>query len=548
MALSPSSRVPASPATRGRARRCGVARPPRPTPFARPALSALGAAVLLCLTAVPAAASVAGAAAPAPAAAPASPASEGVDAVVEEYRRATGLPGAAVVLTRGSEVVHARGYGTTPGGRPVTERTPMAVASLSKSVTALAVLQLVEDGELGLDDPVREHLPEFAMADPRAERITVRHLLDQTSGMSDTRFASYSRGRSTLTLRGSVADLRGARLAAEPGTRWEYHNPNSQVAARLVEVVGGRPFADHLEERVFSPLGMDDSTTLDTDLDLPASAHGHVSLLGLPVPADEPPAFGNGSGGVVSTAADLGAWLVAHTEGGRGPGGDRVLSEEGVRALHTPSASSGSYALGWSLGETASGAPVVEHGGDLLTATAHQALLPDSGHGVAVMANTGASAGGAHDLAEALVQLVETGSAPPPPSRWAAAAVDAVLLCLGAAAVPLGWRGVRRAGGWARAVGPWWAAAGRLLPYAVPPLSLVFLHEVVGWLYRGRDVAWFQVPYLFTSFWAALALVSLACVAVVSARGVRLVAARRRTRRGPSAGTAPAAQAGPPVR
>ncbi|RKS06407.1 CubicO group peptidase (beta-lactamase class C family) [Nocardiopsis sp. Huas11] len=468
---------------------------------------------------------------PASAATASTPAPAVVDAVVEEYREATGLPGAAVVLTHGSEVVHARGYGTTPAGDPVTEHTPMAVASLSKSITALAVLQLAEDGELDLDDAVREHLPEFTMADSRADRITVRQLLDQTSGMSDTEFASYSRGRSTLTLRQAVADLRSARLAAEPGTRWEYHNPNAQVAARLVEVVGGRSFADHLRARVFSPLGMDDSTTIDTDLDLPPSAHGHVRVLGHAFPADEPPGFGNGSGGVISTAADLGAWLVAHDNGGRGPDGTRVLSEEGVRALHTPSEVSGSYALGWSLGETASGAPVVEHGGDLLTATAHQALLPDSGHGVAVLANTG-SAGGAYSLAAALVELIDSGSAPSPPTGTAPLAVDAVLLALGAAAVPLAWRGVRRARGWAlaRAGRPWWDVSARLLPYAVPSLLMAGLHEVVGWLFRGRDVAWFQVPYLFTSFWIALLAVALACVAVGAARLVHLVAGRRRSR------------------
>ncbi|MFD3688276.1 serine hydrolase domain-containing protein [Nocardiopsis sp. NPDC058631] len=483
--------------------------------FAHPALSVLGAAVLLLLSAAPASGST-----------PHAPAPGAVDAVVEEYRRATGLPGAAVVLTRGAEVVHARGYGTTPGGEPVTEHTPMAVASLSKSVTALAVLQLVEEGRLGLDDPVREHLPEFTMADPRADRITVRQLLDQTSGMSDTEFASYSRGRSTLTLREAVEDLRGARLTAEPGTHWEYHNPNAQVAARLVEVVSGRSFADHLEAEVFSPLGMDDSTTIDTDLDLPAGGRGHVFVLGRSFPADEPPGFGNGSGGVVSTAADMGAWLVAHNNGGLGPDGVRVLSEDGVRALHTPSAISGSYALGWSLGETASGAPLVEHGGDLLTATAHQALLPDSGYGVAVMANTG-SWGGAHALAAALVELVDTGSAPAPPTGTAALAVDALLLSAGAAAVPLAWRGARRARGWALAREGRWAVAVRMLPYAGPPLLLAVLHEVVGWLYRGRDVAWFQVPYLFTSFWVALAVVALACVVVTSARCAHLVAVRR---------------------
>ncbi|CAL9493202.1 Protein flp [Nocardiopsis dassonvillei] len=509
---------------------------PRPARHGGPAgplravSSALGACALLLLSAAPAAADPPDAPPPAAGTDPAAPAPEAVDALVEAYREATGLPGAAVVLTRGTDVVHVGGYGTTPDGTPVTGRTPMALASVSKSFTALAVLRLAEAGELDLDDPVREHLPEFTMADPRAERITVRQLLDQTSGMSDTEFASYSRGRETLTLRGSVADLRDVRLAAEPGTRWEYHNPNYQVAARLVEVVGGRPFADHLREEVFAPLGMDATTTIDTDLDLPADARGHIVVLGLALPADEPPGFGNGSGGVVGSAEDMGAWLIAHSTGGRGPGGAEtgLLSPGGFEELHTPSEASGSYALGWSLGETASGAPVVEHSGQIMTATSHQALLPDSGYGIAVMANSGTSGAGASGLADALIELVDSGAAPERPGdegAWAAW-TDAALLSPAVAAVPLGVRGVRRAGGWAlaRSGRPRWATAVRLLPYALPPTLFVSLHEVLGWLFQGRDMAWFQPPYLFPAFWAALAVCSLGCCAVLAARVGHLAA------------------------
>ena len=527
------------PATARPARPVAPARRSGPARALRGVSALLGACALLLLSAAPsAAAAVASAPPPTAGAGPATPSPEAVDALVEDYREATGLPGAAVVLTHGTDIVHVGGYGTTPDGAPVTGGTPMAMASVSKSFTALAVLQLAEAGELDLDDPVREHLPEFTMADPRAERITVRQLLDQTSGMSDAEFASYSRGRETLTLRESVADLRGARLAAEPGTRWEYHNPNYQVAARLVEVVGGRPFADHLGEEVFAPLGMDATTTIDTDLDLPADARGHVVVLGLALPADEPPGFGNGSGGVVSTAEDMGAWLTAHTAGGRGPDGEEtgLLSPEGFEELYTPSEASGSYALGWSLGRTASGARIVEHSGQIMTATSHQALLPESGHGIAVMANTGTSGAGASALAAALVELVDSGAAPERPGAEGAWAVwtDAVLLALAAATVPLGVRGVRRAGGWAlaRSGRARWATAARLLPYALPPVSAVTLHEVLGWLYQGRDMAWFQPPYLFPAFWAALVVCSLGCCAVLAARLARLAALTRPGRPG----------------
>ncbi|MCO1656525.1 serine hydrolase domain-containing protein [Pseudonocardia humida] len=430
-----------------------------------------------------------------PTAAPTAPVDGvAVAALVERYLDETGLPGVAVAVTRGRHVVHAGGHGRTATGEPVTERTAMPIASLSKSVTALAVLQLVEDGAVALDDPVREHLPEFAPDDPRADAVTVRQLLDQTSGLSDRAFPSASREQPG-TLRESVAQLRTAGLVAEPGTHWEYHNPNYQVAARLVEVVSGRPFATHLREQIFAPLGMRDSRGIDTDRDLPPGPTGHVRVLGAAVPVREPAAFGAGSGGVLSSARDMAAWLIAQTDG-TGPDGRSVATPATVATLHTPSSpASRSYALGWSVGTTAAGAPVVEHGGDLFTCTAHQALLPASGYGIAVLANTGPVDGDAGALAEQLVALVE-GTAPPPAGS-SRAVVDAALLALAAGTAWLAVRGVRRADRWAARRRSVATALLRTLPLLAPTALLLGVHRVFGVLYRGRDLAWVQVLYLY---------------------------------------------------
>ncbi|MFD7660483.1 serine hydrolase domain-containing protein [Actinosynnema sp. NPDC059797] len=440
-----------------------------------------------------------------------------VTAVVEQHRERTGLPGVAVAITLGDTAVHTAGYGHTPGGEPISARTPMAVASVSKSFTALAVARLAEGGRLRLDDPVRTHLPEFRMADPRAADITVRRLLDQTSGLSDTTHRSFT-GPEVRTLREAVAAMRDSTLAADPGTRWEYHNPNYQVAARLVEVVVGLPFGEHLRRTVFEPLGMRDSRTADTERDLPPSARGHVRVLGVPIAVPEPPAFGNGSGGVLSTAHDLAAWLIAQNNGGRGPTGASIASPETIAATHTPSAVSGSYALGWSVGVTDSGAPLVDHGGDLFTSTAYQALLPASGHGIAVTANS--ASGEAQEIGARLIALVEGRQSPP--SGDPAPIVDAVLLGLAACGAGLAVRGVVRARRWA-ARRPRWTAA-RLSPLLLPALLAVTVHRVVGFLYRGRDVAWLQVAYLFPAFVVALLVTAAGCAAVLTAR---LVALRR---------------------
>ncbi|WP_262391226.1 serine hydrolase [Nocardiopsis sp. CNR-923] len=248
-----------------------------------------------------------------------------MDTYVHGYLASAPLPGAAVAVTRGTEVVRTAGYGTDSRGEPMTADTPMGVASVSKSFTALAVMQLVEDGEVALDDPVVEHLPEFTTADPRSDDITVRQLLTHTSGMADSTFDEKAAPVSA-DLAGAVARSADAGLAAAPGAEEHYHNPNYQVAARLVEVVSGRPFAEFLDERTFTPLGMDGTVTVDSAERVFAAgvARGHIVALGRAVPIVEPESYLNGSSGMVTTAADMARWLIAQNNGGAGANGARA--------------------------------------------------------------------------------------------------------------------------------------------------------------------------------------------------------------------------------
>jgi len=445
-----------------------------------------------------------------------------IDAAVRAYREATRIPGVAVAVTRGRDVVHTAGYGRTAEGDAVTDSTVMAIASLSKSFTALAVMQLVEDGKVRLDATARTYLPEFTMADERAGRITVRQLLDHSSGMSDRTFRS-SAGPAPRTLREAVAAMRRGRLATDPGTAYEYHNPNYQVAARLVEVVGGQPFGEYLRDRVFRPLGMTGSISASTADDLPPGARGHRMIAGLPVALPEPPAFGAGSGGVLSTARDMAAWLIAQ-------GGSDILSPGGLARMRRATGP-GSYGLGWDIGRTESGAPLADHTGGLVTVTAYQALLPASGHGLVVLANAGSQYGDAPALGARLIALIEGRSVPPTGSAVPLIAVDAALLLATIGGLLLPVRGVRRARHWARRRGTGPAAAARLLPYLAPVVLVVTLHRVIGALYRGRDISWRQAAYLYPSFTLLLAVVAAGCVAVLAARVLRLVRAIRAGRR-----------------
>jgi CubicO group peptidase (beta-lactamase class C family) len=364
-----------------------------------------------------------------------------VDRLVSDGLEASSIPGAAIAITRGTQVLRVRGYGHDANDAPITENSRFRIASLSKSFTSLAVLQLVDAGRLSLDDPVVAHLPEFRLADPRGAEITVRQLLDQTSGLADREVPDLSRPQ-PRTLAEATTSLSSAHLVATPGTRFNYHNPNYQVAARLVEVVSGQPFDTYLREHVFRPAGMAASLTTYTD-DEPVSdlANGHVIAYGQPIPVAAPATFGAGVGDVVSTAADMARWLVVQANGGRTADGTRLVSERSMTEMHTPSAPSG-YALGWDTDGPAAAPTRLEHSGSLLTFSAYQAVLPQSGYGIALLSNSGSPfLRDQTAIFRDVLRLVEGTDRTPARSRVSTASLDALMGCLTVLVLALGAHG-----------------------------------------------------------------------------------------------------------
>ncbi|MEU5260502.1 serine hydrolase domain-containing protein [Amycolatopsis sp. NPDC021455] len=419
-----------------------------------------------------------------------------LDGYVRSHLDHTGLPGAAVAVTHNGDIVRVAGYGHDATGAPITASTRLPIASLSKSMTAFAVLRL----GIGLDEPVTRYLPEFRLADPRGARITVRMLLDQTSGMADSTFPDLKLAQ-PHSLAEAVARLRDAPLADEPGARFHYHNPNYEVAARIVEVVAGRPFAEYLRTQVFGPLGMTGSTSVDAP---PAGTEGYVRAFGIEVPVSEPDGFTGGSHGVLSTAADMAKWLSAQRDGGG------VVSPASAALAHTP-APGRDYALGWRVqdGKTS-------HTGDWFSHTAAQVLLP-GGYGIAVLANTGMALDNeAELLAQGLASLLEGGS--PEPAPPAGVLADRVLAALALVAVGLAAIGVRRA-----RKRRWW----RIVPPLLPLVPLVFLPQLLGWVFAGRQGTYTQVLYVWPGLVVALGVVALAGLTVAAARTRVLVSGTR---------------------
>lgn len=409
-----------------------------------------------------------------------------IEKYVTDYMDRSGYPGVSIAITHGEEVLLTAGYGHDSTGADMTADTPMPVASVSKSFTALAVMQLVESGKVALDEPVQLYLPDFEVDDPGNSKITVRELLNHTSGISDETLREKSLPQPD-SLEAAEQRARDATLAEAPGTRRHYTNTNYHLAARLVEVVSQQPFGDYLREKVLDPLAMNDSTSIDTTPDdLPEGVReGHTYLYGKSVAATEPERFVSGSDGVITTADDMAKWLIMQNNEGIATDGER-LATPAIIDLMRSTPNDQPYGLGWDRDQKGRWG----HSGVWFTYTAYQMLLP-SGHGIAIMSNSGLGLGNESPylLADGLAAILEGKE----PQQIAATRlyIDLVLAALTLISIGIGVYTVGRAGTWAATAvrRPWWMIALRLAAWFVPLLLLIALPRLLGsWIGGGRDL------------------------------------------------------------
>jgi CubicO group peptidase (beta-lactamase class C family) len=264
---------------------------------------------------------------------------EALEAYLEAQMRRLRIPGASLVVIEGDRIVHSRGFGKArPGGEVPSPRTPFALGSTTKSVTALAVMQLAEVGKLELDAPVQRYLPWFRVADPQASaRITVRHLLNQTSGMSMVAgtacLADPDDGPGAAERQ--ARRLSSLSLSRPVGARFQYCNLNYNLLGLIIEATSGRSYSEYVQQHVFEPLGMHRTYTSREPAKRAGLAVGHRYWFGVPIAAPDMsfPSSGLAAGGLVSTSEDMAHYLIAHLNGGRYED-TRVLSGAGVDELH----------------------------------------------------------------------------------------------------------------------------------------------------------------------------------------------------------------------
>jgi serine-type D-Ala-D-Ala carboxypeptidase/endopeptidase len=285
--------------------------------------------------------------------------------LVEKTLADNGIPSMSIALVRGDSIVWkaAFGYANMRTRTPATTETLYSTGSSFKSVTATAVMQLVEQGKIKLDDPINQYLGESKVQDQGEKPVTFTHILSHWSGLTAGAETQPIWGRKLpKTLEALTSALSSTRA---PETKWEYNNFAYGTAGLLVQKVSGIEYEQYIVDKVLKPLGVTTphpvypSPEMVERMALPYGAGGS---LGKPAPVAQVHFDVYPAGDIYLTAEDMARYLVAQLNGGVFHG-NRILSEESVREMHTPRFG-GDYGFGfWMVKDSATGHTLIHHGG-----------------------------------------------------------------------------------------------------------------------------------------------------------------------------------------
>jgi CubicO group peptidase (beta-lactamase class C family) len=299
------------------------------------------------------------------------------------------LAGAVTLVANKDKVLtlEAVGFADIASKKPMAADAMFWIASQSKPITAAALMMLVDEGKVKLDDPVVKYLPEFkdqwlaveqdkdhVLLKKPKKKMTIRHILSHTSGMP---FMSELEKPTLdlLPLRVSVKSYAMTPLLAEPGTKFQYSNAGINTAGRIIEVVSGMPYETFLDKRLFEPLGMKDTTFWPNEKQvarlaksyrpkMPKSGLEETTIGQLKYPLTDRKRQPMPGGGLFSTAGDVGRFCQMVLNGGEYKG-KRLLKESSVKEMtskQTGDVLKENYGLGWATGGHSFG-----HGGAMAT-------------------------------------------------------------------------------------------------------------------------------------------------------------------------------------
>ncbi len=270
-------------------------------------------------------------------------------------------PGAAVLIARGDEVLYggARGMASVELGVPLTAQHVFRIGSVTKQFAAATLLKLIDEGKLELDDPLSKFLPEY----PNGAEITVRQLLDHTSGVkSYTGIPGVMQGpiRQDLSTAELIDTFKDHPVDFAPGEAWAYNNSGYVLLGAVIEAVSGKSWSQQLQDSLLTPAGVSQTRYGADDLLVPGMTNGYTVRDGKVAPATflsmtQPHA----AGALVSTVADLHRW-------NRALHGGNLLSESSYTTMITPAGKASDQSYGFGIASTTlRGHQQLQHGGGI---------------------------------------------------------------------------------------------------------------------------------------------------------------------------------------
>jgi CubicO group peptidase (beta-lactamase class C family) len=302
-----------------------------------------------------------------------------------------GIPGLTVSVVRDGSVVYTGAFGVRKLGdrSKLTPRHVFHFASVSKTFAATAIMQLVEDGKVNLDDRITKTLPYFRLADARSTEITIRQILNHTSGMPDVvdyqwDHPQFDEGAAERYVRSMASE----RLLWEPGSAWRYSNMAFDALADVIAKASGRSFEAYVRSKILEPLGMVDSSFIYPEIATALRTTGHVGKVArvsnvYPYNRRHAP-----SSTLNSNVIDMTSWMLANLNRGELNGRQilRATSYDLLWAPTTKAAGNAYVGLSWFIRDHAGHRTVYHAGGDT-GFRAYVLLAPDDGIGIALASN-----------------------------------------------------------------------------------------------------------------------------------------------------------------
>jgi CubicO group peptidase (beta-lactamase class C family) len=314
-----------------------------------------------------------------------------LDSVLTRVCQVYDLPGLAVGIIKGNQVVYARGFGLRKLGTSdsVSAQSSFHMASVSKPFVAMAIMQLVEKGRVSLDSPLYRYIPYFTMADPRYAKITIRQMLTHTSGFPDVKNYGWDRpqyddGALERYIRDSVSR---STLLFDPGTKFAYSNMAYDVLAGMIAAVSGTTFETYMKTNLFDPCEMRNSTFTVKDIPPGLATSPHVLGNNCHFEVSDVYPYNRchaGSSTLHSNVQDMLAWELMILRGGQ-----RILSPASLARMLTPQYkfdSNSAEGMGLFI-DTWNGKKLVSHSGGDVGYSSYVGMIPEDSVGIVFMSN-----------------------------------------------------------------------------------------------------------------------------------------------------------------